>query len=113
MTDRTPIDLDQYLDTGGLAEPHIEPEPRRLIPERVPTAEAARRFNRAERTMRNRALDHPGVAEMVKGDWMFHVERMTMLRANDTGALNDDVHGRMSPRVVSYYSDTGIDPPAS
>jgi hypothetical protein len=61
--------------------------------------------------MTNRALDHPGVAEKVAGDWWFYVERMTMLRANDTGALDDDLHGRMSPRAMAYYTDTGIAPP--
>jgi hypothetical protein len=80
---------------------------------KVPTAEAARLFGRAERTMRSRALDHPGIAERIAGDWWFHVERMRMLRANDTGALADDIAGRMSGRALAYYSDTGIAPPTS
>ena len=85
----------------------------RLTPELIPTVAAARRFDRAERTMRSKALDHPGIAEMQGGDWWFYVERTAMLRADDTGSLDDDIHGRMTARVIRYYTDTGTVLPTS
>jgi hypothetical protein len=112
MTERPVPSPDPPQLEEHLAAP-TEPATWRLNPQRIRTAEAARRFGRAERTMRSRALDHPGVAETEGGDYLFHVPRMKMLRANDTGSLDDDIHGRMTGRLVSYYSDTGIDPSAA
>jgi hypothetical protein len=107
MTDRPVITI-RPVEPEEPAPAPAEPTAWRPKPTLIPTKEAAVRFRRAERTVRSRALDHP-VADMVGGDWWFRVERMAMLRANDTGALDDDVHGRMVPRVLAYY-DTGSAP---